>query len=47
MTTITLKPLLHKGCENIAILMPNEAELNLSIRKCINPLFLGQFFKGS
>lgn len=33
MTTITLKPLLHKGCENIAILAPNEAGLNLSIRK--------------
>ena len=33
MTTVTLKPLLHNGSENIAILASNETEVNLVIRK--------------
>jgi site-specific recombinase XerD len=33
MATITLKPLLHRGCENIAIIAPNEAAITIVIRK--------------
>ena len=33
MTTVTLKPISHKGSEYIAILGPNQAELNPAIRK--------------
>jgi integrase/recombinase XerD len=33
MTTITLKPLYHRGGENIALIAPNQPKLNLAIRK--------------